>query len=298
MRGGTAVTAFPDLKIYVNGSFVPADQPCISAFDRGFLYGDTVFEGIREYGGKVFKLTEHIDRLFRSAKIMAMTIPLSKEEFAEAILSTLRINGLQDAHIRPLVSRGQGLAVGPEKNSSPTVVIIAHPWPSFLGGEGISLKTVSVRKIPADSFDPRIKCTGTYVNGVMAKIEANAAGCDEALLLDWQGYVAEGPGSNFLIVSEGALLSPRHQSILNGITRKTILELASRLGLQVRETDLTLSDVYTSDEAFMCGTGAEISPVRMVDGRSIGTSTPGPVTSSLMKAFREVVSVEGTPVYS
>lgn len=288
---------FPDLKIYVNGSFVRADQPCLSPFDRGFLYGDTVFEGIREYGGKVFKLKEHVDRLYRSAKVMSITIPLSKEEFSEAILETLRVNGLQDAHIRPLVSRGIGLAVGPAEGATPTVVIFAHPWDSFLGKEGVTLKTVSIRKTPVESFDPRIKCTGAYVNGVMAKLEADAAGCDEALLLDKHGFVAEGPGSNFMIVTRGVLFSPRHLSILNGITRETVFDLASRLGIEVRETDLTLSDVYTSDEAFMCGTGAEISPVRMVDGRKIGGSAPGPVTAKLMEAFREAVSVEGTPVY-
>lgn len=291
------MVSYPGIKIYFNGSFVQADEPCISVFDRGFLYGDTVFEGLREYDGKVFKLEEHVERLYKSAKAMNIPVPMQEGAFAEAIIETLRVNDLRDAHIRPLISRGLGVGVGPEKDSPPTVVILAHPWPSFLGKEGITLKTVSTRKIPVESFDPRIKCAGAYINGIMAKMEANAAGCDEALLLDVNGFVAEGPGSNFLIISQGILFSPRPVSILDGITRRTVLDLALSLGTQVMETDLTLLDVYSCDEAFMCGTGAEICPVREVDGRVISASGPGPLTIQLMGAFRELVQKEGTPVF-
>jgi len=284
------------LKIYVNGVFMPADQPVLSAFDRGFLYGDAVFEGIREYGGKVFKLREHLDRLYESAYIFRIPIPLSKEEFERAVLSTLRENSLQDAHIRPIVSRGIGVGVGPDNNASSTVVILAHPWKPFLGSEGIRLKTAAVRKIPSHSFDSRVKCTGSYVNGIMAKLESNAAQCDEALLLDQQGFIAEGPGSNFFIVKNGTLLSPLPLNILDGITRRTVCELAEEAKIPFCEKNLTLADAYACDEAFVCGTGAEICPVREIDGRYPQAAVPGPITHQLMKNFRSLVNVAGTPV--
>lgn len=285
------------LKVYINGKFVPADEPGISPFDRGLLYGDAVFEGIREYDGKVFKLDEHIDRLFDSARILGIKIPSTKDELKEIILDTLRENSLRDAHIRPIITRGMGLGVGPDPDYDPTVIVLAHPWKPFLGDSGITMKTSAVRKFPPACFDSRAKCVGTYVNGIMAKQEATASDCDEALLLDVQGFVAEGPGENFLIVKNGVLYSPRRTNILHGITRQTVIEMAREMKIPTCEKDITLGDVYTCDEAFVCGTGAEICHVRMVDGREIGDSTAGPITTSLIECFKILIHKEGTPVY-
>jgi branched-chain amino acid aminotransferase len=285
-----------NLKIFVNGKYISADQPGISVFDRGFLYGDAVFEGIREYAGRVFKLDEHVQRLYVSAHVFQIVIPYTDTELKEIILQTLRINNLQDAHIRPIVSRGLGVGVGPEKDSASTVVVIAHPWKPFLSDKGIRVKTVSIRKTPSYSFDARVKCTGSYINGIMGKLESNSAKFDEALLLDHQGYVAEGPGSNFFAVRNGTLLSPIPINILDGITRQTVRDMALELKISYREKNLTLADIYACDEAFMCGTGAEISPVREIDGRPVLQEAPGPVTQKLTARYRELVNTTGTLV--
>jgi len=285
------------LKIYINGEFVPAEKAGISPFDRGLLYGDAVFEGIREYDGKVFRLDEHIDRLFDSARIMDIKIPFKKTELKEIILQTIRENKLRDAHIRPIITRGMGVGVGPELNYKPTIIVLAHPWKPFLGESGITMKTSAIRKIPPVSFDSRAKCTGAYINGIMAKLDLKASNCDEALLLDTQGFVAEGPGENFLIIKKRVLYSPQTTNILNGITRQTIIHLAHKMEIVTCEKNLTLGDIYTCDEAFVCGTGAEVCPVRMVDGRKIGDTIPGPITSSLIKLFKNLINREGTPVY-
>ncbi len=286
-----------DLIVYINGQFVPGPEAKISVFDRGLLYSDAVFEGIREYSGRVFKLDEHLDRLYESAYVVCLRIPLSKAEMKEVILETLRRNRLQDAHIRPIVTRGVGaMGVDPSDDLSPTVIVFAHPWAPFLGEEGITMKTVAVRRVPPQSIDSRVKHVG-YLNSVLAKLEARAASADEALILDIYGFVAEGPGENFLIVKDGALISPTTVNILNGITRRTVLALAQQAGLKTEEKNLTLGDVYTADEAFACGTGAEIVSVIEVDGRPIGTGVPGPITGQLIAAFKELVQKEGTPVY-
>jgi branched-chain amino acid aminotransferase len=286
-----------ELTVYINGRFVPGNQATISVFDRGLLFGDAVFEGIREYSGRVFKLDEHVDRLYDSARIISLTIPLSKEEMKQAILETLRRNRLQDAHMRPIVTRGVGaLGVGPGRDVNPTVIIFAHPWKPFLGDQGIALKTAAVRRTPPECIDSRVKHTG-YLNNILAKLEADAAGANEALLLDVHGFVTEGPGENFLLIRGGAMVSPTTTNILNGITRRTVMELARQAGLRTEERNLTLGDVYTADEALVCGTGAEIVPVVRVDGRPIGSGEAGPVTRSLMTAFRQLVQQEGTPVY-
>jgi branched-chain amino acid aminotransferase len=285
------------LKVYVNGSFVPGPDASISVFDRGFLYGDAVFEGIREYGGRVFKLDEHIDRLFESALVINLRMPLSKDALKGAVVETLRRNELRDAHIRTIVTRGRGeMGVDPGVSLTPTVIIFAHPWAPFLGASGIRMKTVAVRRVPPQSLDSRVKSVN-YLNSVMAKIEARAAGADEALILDLNGYVTEGPGENFLIVKGGAVISPTTINILDGVTRRTALALATEAGFATLERNLTLGDVYTADEAFVTGTGCEIVPVVEVDGRPIGSGKPGPITLRLMTAFRELVSRAGTPVY-
>ena len=286
-----------NLIVYVNGEFVPGPEARISVFDRGLLYGDAIFEGIREYSGRVFKLDEHLDRLYDSAQITAIKIPLTKAQMKDVILQLLRRNKLMDSHIRPIVTRGErGMGVDPRGDLTPTVIVLAHPWLPFLGEEGITMKTVSTRRIPPQSLDSRVKHVG-YLNGIMAKLEANAAGAGEALLLDMNGFVAETPGANFMIIKNGAVLSPTTLNILDGVTRRTVMTLAREAGYEAGEKNLTLGDVYTADEAVVCGTGAEIVPVREVDGRPIGTETPGPITRHLIRAFKELVQREGTPVY-
>ncbi len=286
-----------NLIVYVNGKFVPGPQATVSVFDRGLIYGDAVFEGIREYSGKVFKLDEHVDRPYESAQIISLRIPLSKEELKEVILEVLRRNRLYDAHIRPIVTRGCGeVGVNPAPELTPTVIVFAHLWAPFLGQEGISLKTVALRRVPPQSIDAHIKHVG-YLNSILAKLEANAAGASEALILDMSGFVAEGPGANFLLIKNGVLISPTTLNILNGVTRRTLMSLARDAGLGVEERNLTLGDVYTADEAFLCGTGAEVVPVREVDGRPIGTAVPGPITARLTKSFKELTQTQGTPVY-
>ncbi len=286
-----------ELVVYINGKFVPGPQATISVFDRGLLFADAVFEGIREYSGRVFRLDTHLDRLYESALIIGLVIPLAKDELKEVILETLRRNRLQDAHIRPIITRGVGaMGVGPGKESSPTVIVFAHPWKPFLGDQGITMKTAAIRRVPPACVDSRVKHTG-YLNNILAKLEADAAEADEALMLDVNGYVSEGPGENFLLVKDGVVISPLTINILNGVTRRTVLELAHQASIPTGERNLTLGDVYTADEALVCGTGAEIVPVVRVDGRPIGSGGPGPITRLLTVAFRELVQREGTPVY-
>ena len=188
------------------------------------------------------------------------------------------------------------MGVDPGSDLTPTVIIFAHPWAPFLGTQGIRMKTVAVRRTPPECLDSRVKHVG-YLNNILAKLEAKVAGADEALMLDVRGFVTEGPGANFMIVKDRVLISPTTINILNGVTRRTLLALAHEAGLQTAERDLTLGDVYTADEAMMCGTGAEVVPVREVDGRSIGAEAPGPVTRRLMDAYQELVHRKGTPVY-
>lgn len=284
------------LIIYVDGSYVSAQDAKISVFDRGLLYGDAIFEGIREYNYKVFKLREHIDRLYESAQIVSLKIPVNKEELSEIIIEVLRRSNLRDAHIRPIVTRGCGaMGVDPTSALKPTLIVFAHEWAPFLNDQGISVKTVAVRRVPSQSVDSRVKSV-CYLNSVLAKLEAKISQADEALLLDTNGFVAEAPGANFLIIKNDVLISPKTTNILNGITRRTVMEIANQLGYRTYETNITLGDVYTADEAFMCGTGAEIAPIRSVDGRIIGQETPGKITNKLICSFRKLVQEEGTPV--
>ena len=204
---------------------------------------------------------------------------------------------MQDAHIRPIVTRGVGaMGIHPGDQVTPTVIVFAHYWAPFLGDEGITMKTVATRRVPPQSIDSHVKHVG-YLNSVLAKMEARAASADESLILDIRGFVAEGSGENFLIVKNNVVISPTTVNILNGITRRTVLGLAQQLGLETEERNLTLGDVYTADEAFVCGTGAEIVPVVEVDARTVGTGAAGPITRQLMASFKELVQKEGTPVY-
>ncbi len=289
-----------ELLVYINGEFVPESEAKISIFDHGFLYGDGVFEGIRAYNGKVFKLWEHIDRLYDSAKAIDLEIPMSKEEFGKIILETLRRNGLRDAYIRPIVTRGVGdLGLDPKKCGRPTVIVITKPWGKLYGDlyeRGLKAVTVTVRRNPPDALPPNIKSLN-YLNNILAKIEANVKGGDEAIFLDANGYVSEGSGDNIFIVKNGIVMTPPTVNNLKGITREAVVELIKELNVPFKEVNLGLYDLYTADEVFVTGTAAEIAPIVVVDGRKIGDGKPGKITRLLMEEFRKLTEREGVPIY-
>jgi branched-chain amino acid aminotransferase len=286
------------MKIYLNGKFVDEKDAKVSVFDHGLLYGDGVFEGIRAYDGVVFMLKEHIDRLYDSAKSICIDIPLTKEEMINVVLETLRVNNLRDAYIRLVVTRGIGdLGLDPRKCGKPTIFCIAIPMPPLLGEEGIRVITVSVRRLPVDVLNPAVKSLN-YLNSVLAKIQANYAGVDEAFLLDDKGFVVEGTGDNIFIVKNGVLKTPPvYQSILKGITRDVVIKLAKEEGIEVVEEPLTLHDLYTADELFITGTAAEIVPVFEIDGRVINDKKVGEITKKLREKFKEIRTKLGIKVY-
>lgn len=286
------------MKIYINGKFYDKENAKISVFDHGLLYGDGVFEGIRSYNCLVFKLKEHIDRLFESAKSIMLDIPLAKEQMIKAVVSTLKENNLKDAYIRLVVSRGEGdLGLDPRKcRGKATVIIIADRialYPEKFYKDGLNIVTVpTVRNLP-EALNPQIKSLN-YLNNILAKIEAVNAGCDEAIMLDSLGYVAECTGDNIFIVKGSHLYTPPQcMGTLRGITRDSILEIAKRSKIPAHEHVITRHEVYISDECFLTGTAAEVIPVVKVDGRVIGTGKPGKVTLSLMKKFKELTKKEG-----
>ena len=287
------------LKVYANGDFVPQDQAVTSIYDHGFLYGDGVFEGIRAYNGRVFRLDEHIDRLYDSAMAIMLDIPLSKDEMKQAILETLRVNNLVDAYIRPIVSRGVGdLGLDPRKCPMPNVFIISQPWGAMYGDlydKGLSAVTVTVRRNAPESLSPNIKSMN-YLNNILAKIEANQKGGDEAIILDVRGNISEGSGDNIFIIKNGTISTPQVMNNLRGITRAAAIEIAQDLGYPLLETDLGLFDLYTADEVFVTGTAAEIAPIATVDGRSVGDGSVGTITKELMQRFKELTQTEGTPI--
>ena len=287
------------LQVYANGDFVPQDQAVTSIYDHGFLYGDGVFEGIRAYNGRVFRLDEHIDRLYDSAMAIMLDIPLSKDEMKQAILETLRVNDLVDAYIRPIVSRGIGdLGLDPRKCPVPNVFIISQPWGAMYGDlydKGLSAVTVAVRRNAPESLSPNIKSMN-YLNNILAKIEANQKGGDEAIILDVRGNISEGSGDNIFIIKNGTISTPTVMNNLRGITRAAAIEIAQDLGYPLRETDLGLFDLYTADEVFVTGTAAEIAPITTVDGRPVGDGSVGTITKELMQKFEELTQTEGTPI--
>ena len=287
---------------YVNGRFVPKEEATVSVYDHGFLYGDGVFEGIRVYNGRVFKLDAHVERLFESAHTLQIQIPLGRKEMTEAILETVRRTGLRDAYIRPVVSRGPGdLGIDPRKCPRANVVIIVDAiqlYPEEAYRKGLRMITASTRQRPVDVLNPRVK-TCNYLNNIIARIEVNRAGVDEGLMLTTSGHVAECTADNVFIVKKGRVLTPpAHLGILAGVTRQTVLDLCGSLGIPAAEQILTLHDMYTADECFLTGTGAELGPVVELDGRKIGTGQPGPVTLRILAAFRDLAAREGTPVYA
>jgi len=288
------------MKIYINGSFHSKAYAKISVYDHGFLYGDGVFEGIRAYGGRVFRLKEHVDRLFKSAHTIMLSIPMSREAMAEAVVATVRENGLKDAYIRLIITRGIGrLGLNPFTCGTPQVIIIADKivlYPKAFYQKGLGVVTVPTQRNLGEAVNPRIKSLN-YLNNIMAKIEAINAGVYEAIMLNSHGFISECTGDNIFIVSDGRLLTPAlYMGVLEGITRDEVMALAARDGIEVRETTLTRHDVFNADECFLTGTAAEIIPVVKVDGRLIGDGKPGPVTRRLMEDFRELVRREGVPV--
>lgn len=286
--------------MYLNGQVIPVADAGLSVIDHGFLYGDGLFEGIRAYGGRIWKLDEHLDRLYRCAKVLLIDIPISQVEFRNAVRNIVRVNGLSDCYIRVTVSRGVGLGLDPKNIVHPTIAIMPAKlslYPQEMYDNGLNVVTVSTRIARPDSWEVRVKSTGKYLNNIMAKFEANRMGAGEGLMLNMEGYVAEATGDNIFVVQKGRLLTPPASAgILEGITRMAVMEIAGAAGIGVEERNLTLFDVYTADESFLTGTAAEMIPMTMLDGRVIGNGKPGPITRKLIERFRARTASEGVPV--
>lgn len=287
------------MQIYIDGKYYPKEEAKVSVFDHGFLYGDGVFEGIRAYSGRIFRLDEHLDRLYDSAKTIDLKASISKDEMAKAIIETCKKNNLKDAYIRPIISRGIGdLGLDPRKCAKSSIFIIATEWGAMYGDlyeKGLKAITVSVRRNPAEALPPNVKSLN-YLNNIMAKIEANYKGGDEAIFFDTNGYVCEGSGDNIFVIKNGVIITPPTLNNLRGITRMVALEIANSLGITVLERNMGYYDLYSADEVFVTGTAAEIAPITWIDGRDIGTGKPGPITRQCMEQFKIVVQKEGTPI--
>ena len=287
------------LKIYIDGQLVDKEKAKISVFDHGLLYGDGVFEGIRSYNGLIFKLNEHVDRLFKSAHSIMLKVPLSKNEIKEAIIKTLNANALKNAYIRLIVTRGVGdLGLDPRKCPRPTVIIITdkimlYPDPDKYYKKGLEIITVPTPRNLPEALNGQIKSLN-YLNNILAKIEASNAGVEEAVMLSASGYVAECTGDNIFIAKKGKLATPPvYLGILSGITRRTVMDLAKKNKISASEDLFTRYDLYNADECFLTGTAAEIIPVVKIDSRSVGTARPGPITLKLMKEFHKLTKVDG-----
>ena len=278
-------------QVWINGELLPPEHATVSVYDHGLLYGDGVFEGIRSYGGKVFRLEAHLDRLWYSAKAILLEIPYTKAELATAIEQTLQVNGLVDGYIRVVITRGSGtLGIDPKKCSDPRVIVITDSielYPPKDYENGLEIVTVSTIRNHAAALSPRIKSLN-YLNNILAKIEGHQAGCKEALMLNHKGEVAECTGDNIFLVREGRLLTPPVDAgILEGITRDAVIELA-RKSMPVEEIPLTRHDIYVADECFLTGTAAEVIPVVKVDSRPIGDGAPGKITRDLIDRFHKL----------
>ena len=289
--------------IYIDGKFVEKSKAVVSVFDHGLLYGDGIFEGIREYNGNVFRLEEHIDRLYDSAKSIRLKIPLTKHEMTEAVLETIRRNQLRDAYIRLVITRGTGdLGVDPGLCKNPTMFIIVEPMASVLGPREpkvVKMMVSSYRRDAVDATSHEIKSLN-YMNSILAKIEANSAGADDAILLDHRGFVSEASVTNIFLVKDGKVATPSSAAgILHGITRDRMISLCSDLGIDVAQRDVTPFELTTADEIFLVGTKSEILAVGTISGAKVGHGGAGPMTKKLSQEFSRVVqrAEEGTPVY-
>lgn len=292
-----------ELLVYVDGSYYPKSQAKISVFDHGLLYGDGIFEGIRAYNGSVFKLKEHIDRLYRSAHMIMLEIPLAKEQMIQAVLETLRKNSLKDSYIRLIVTRGVGdLGLNPKKCAKPTIIIITDTITLHkveAKEKGVTAMLSWVKRDPVDATSHEIKSLN-YLNSILAKIEANIAGVDEAICLDKNGFVCEGVAENMFMVKNGKLFTPPScTGALQGITAEEVMRLARRLGYDVEEKNITPYELFNAEEAFFTGTAAEIIPVREINKRTIDSGKPGPITKKLIAEFSKAVldPKEGIAIY-
>ena len=292
-----------ELLVYVDGSYYPKSQAKISVFDHGLLYGDGIFEGIRAYNGSVFKLKEHIDRLYRSAHMIMLEIPMAKEQMIQAVLETLRKNSLKDSYIRLIVTRGVGdLGLNPKKCVKPTIIIITDTITLHkveAKEKGVTAMLSWVKRDPVDATTHEIKSLN-YLNSILAKIEANIAGVDEAICLDKNGFICEGVAENMFMVKNGKLFTPpSYTGALQGITAEEVMRLARRLGYDVEEKNITPYELFNAEEAFFTGTAAEIIPVREINKRTIDSGKPGPITKKLIAEFSKVVldPKEGIAIY-
>jgi len=283
-----------DLMIYIDGKFHPKSEAKVSVYDHGLLYGDGVFEGIRAYNGVVFKLKEHIDRLYNSAHAIMLHISLTKDQMMKAVLNTLKKNKLKDAYIRLIVTRGVGdLGLDPRKCSKPTIIVITEPTITLHSKEkierGITTMITWVKRDPVDATTHEVKSLN-YLNSILGKIESNVAGVDEAICLDKTGFVCEGVGENIFVVKNGEVITPPTATgALHGITRNVVIRLVQKLGHPMIERNITPTELFTADEVFFTGTAAEIAPIREVNKRVIGEGRPGPVTKRLMQEFYKMV---------
>lgn len=287
--------------IFIDGQLVKKEDAKISVYDHGLLYGDGVFEGIRVYNGNIFRLKEHLIRLYESAKSIMLTIPYSYDELQQIIIDTLKANDLQSGYIRLVVTRGIGdLGIDPFKCINANVIVIAEPlalFPAELYETGLKIVSASSRRNRSDVLSPKTKSLN-YLNNVLVKIEANLAGVPEALMMNTDGYVAEGSADNIFIIKGKKLITPPgYIGALEGITRNAVLEVARNKGYEAVEDVFTRHDVYVADEVFLTGTAAEVIAVIEVDGRIIGEGIPGEITNDILKGFREIVELDGVKVY-
>ena len=288
------------MKIYIDGKYYDEKNAKVSVFDHGLLYGDGIFEGIRAYNGRVFRLKEHIDRLFDSAKAILLEIPISHAAMMKAVVETCRKNNLRDCYIRLLVTRGVGtLGLNPKRCKKPSIIIIADKiqlYPPALYQRGMAIVTVATTRNLSNAVNPAIKSLN-YLNNILAKIEANNAGVEEAIMLNSEGFVAECTGDNIFILKGGRMMTPPLSAgALYGITRGVVMDLAREDNIPVSDPNLTRYDLFVADECFLTGTGAELIPVTKIDGRIIGTGKPGPVTRSLVKKYHALTQVSGEPI--
>ena len=289
-----------ELLVYMNGRFVPESQATVSVYDHGFLYGDGVFEGIRAYNGRVFRLDEHVSRMFRSAEKIGLKVSVTESEFRESILETCRKNKLKDAYLRPIFTRGKGdLGINPKTCRDSSVIIIAKPFDPMYKDKveaGLKLVTSKYLRTPPESLNPNIKSLN-YLNNIMAKMEAANSGVDEALMLDRNGFISEATAENVFIIKDGVLITPPTETILEGVTRACVIDLAREMKMKVEQRKFKINEVYSADEMFLTGTAAEIAPVAEVDGKKIGTGKPGSTTKKLMEAFAKYARSTGTEIY-
>jgi len=289
------------MKIFIDGKYYDERSAKVSVLDHGLLYGDGIFEGIRAYNGRVFRLNEHIDRLFYSAKAILLTIPMSHADITQAVIQTCRRNKIRDGYIRLVVTRGVGtLGLNPNRCKNPSIIIIADKiqlYPPELYQKGMAIITVPTVRNLHSALNPAIKSLN-YLNNILAKIEANNAGCEEAIMLNAEGYVSECTGDNIFIIKNGHVSTPPLSAgALYGITRQVVIEMAQEASHTVSEPNLTRYDVFNADECFLTGTGAEIVPIVKVDGRVIGNGKPGPVTQKLVARYRALTKMSGEPIY-